>query len=317
MTLRFSRLPLSRLPLSRLPLSRLPLSRLPLSLALAALLAALLAACATPLTARQAFQTQPDTVRVHGADIAYRVLGHESQGPPLLMVMGYAGTMDVWDPDMVDALAAGRTVVLMDNRGMGFSTTDDAPLTMTRMAEDAAAILDALGMERADVMGWSMGTAVAQELALARPGLVRSLVLYGPTCHPGPVMPVLDEFAGLTPEQFVARLFPEPWAQAHPDIFSRLPAPARPADPAMIGRQYLAIKQWSGAVDRLPGLDVPTLLVVGEADDVTPPSQARRMDALLPHSRLAVLPGGGHWAMYQFPAEMARLALDFLDRPAP
>lgn len=283
--------------------------------------AALLAACATtltpptPITARQAYQNPPATIHVHGADLAYRVLGNGDQGEPLLMIMGYAGTMDVWDPDLVDALAAERRVILFDNRGMGFSTTDQEPLTMTRMAEDAAALLDALGIARADVMGWSMGTAVAQELALARPDLVRSLILYGPTCHPGPVMPVLDEFAALTPEQFVARLFPAPWAEIHPDIFARLPVPVRPADPAMIGRQYQAIKNWSGTVDRLPGLDKPALLLVGDADDVTPPDQARRMVALLPGTRLAVLPGGGHWAMYQFPHDMARLALEFLGQP--
>lgn len=274
-----------------------------------------LAACApAAITARQAFQQTPATIRVDGADMAYHVLGAEGSGEPLLMLMGYAGTMDVWDPDLVDALAAQRRVILMDNRGMGFSTATDEPLTMTRMTRDAAALLDALGIRQADVMGWSMGTAVAQELALDRPGLVRSLVLYGPTCEPGPVMPVLDEFAALSPEQFLSRLFPEPWAQAHPDAYSRLPAPVRPAEPAMIGRQYMAIKQWDGTVDRLPGLGIPTLLVVGDADDVTPPEQAERMAGLLPDARLALLPGGGHWAMYQFPGHMARLILEFLDR---
>lgn len=295
---------------------RAALTRFLLPLALAALLATLVAACATaPLTARQAYRQTPDSVRVGDADIAYHVVG-SPDGEPLLMLMGYAGTMDVWDPDLVDGLAARHRVILMDNRGMGFSTPGTEPLTMARMARDAAALLDALGIGRADVMGWSMGTAVAQELALDRPDLVRAMVLYGPACDPAPIVPVLDELAALTPEQFMARLFPEPWARAHPDVYEGLPVPVRPADPAMVGLQYQAIRNWSGTVDRLPGLDKPVLLVVGEADDVTPPDQARRMRELLPDATLSTMRDGGHWLMYQSPKELAFLARNFMEAAA-
>lgn len=267
----------------------------------------LLCACAVRQTPSDA---PVRTVEADGVPLAYRTLG---SGPPLLLIMGYAGTMDVWDGPMVAELARRRTVILFDNRGMGYSGTNGAPLTIGLMASDALALMDALGLKRTDVMGWSMGSIIAQEMALAHPERIGKLVLYGTAVDPAPVMAALDDMAALAPEEFLARLFPGPWKTAHPDIYSRLPAPAVAPSPDVIRQQYRALAAWPGTRDRLAALRSQALVVVGEADRVTPPDQALAAAALIPGAWLARYKGADHWLMYQAGRDMARTIAGFLD----
>ncbi|WP_207261817.1 alpha/beta hydrolase [Desulfovibrio sp. Huiquan2017] len=278
----------------------------PLLRLLCAALLSLLCACAIH---RGPQDTPVRIVEADGVSLAYRTLG---SGPPLLLIMGYAGTMDVWDGPLVAELARSRTVILFDNRGMGYSGTDGTPLTIDLMASDALALLDALGLARADVMGWSMGSIIAQEMALTHPERVGKLILYGTAVDPAPVMAALDDMGTLAPEDFLARLFPEPWRTAHPDIYSRLPAPAIAPSPDVIRQQYRALDAWPGTRDRLAALDRQTLIIVGEADRVTPPDQALDAAALIPGAWLARYKGAGHWLMYQAGQDMARTIEDFL-----
>lgn len=247
---------------------------------------------------------------VNGVEIGYHVKG---QGDPLLMIMGYAGTMDVWDPALVDALAKQYQVIVFDNRNVGRSTTSSDTVTMQLMADDALGLLDALGIEKAHVLGWSMGTVIAQEMAFKRPGAVGKLVLYGSACEREPVMDALKRFDGLTPEQFAALLFPRAWVAQHPDIYSRLPSPAIPAMPEAIERQRQALNQWGGSVDRLPGLNKEVLLMVGEDDAITPLAQSEKMAGLISGAWLVRYKGAGHWLMYQNPEGMASTIREFLE----
>jgi pimeloyl-ACP methyl ester carboxylesterase len=253
------------------------------------------------------------TVTVDGADMGYRVVG---QGEPLLLVMGYAGCMDVWDPVLVSGLAEHFRVIMFDNRGMGYSGTGGADsmqeLSMKTMARDALGVMHALGLERAHVLGWSMGSLIAQEMALESPRNVGKLILYGTAVDPAPVVAAVERLGRLSPEEFMKYLFPAPWVGEHPDVFKRLPAPAIPASPATVAAQYSAIARWQGASERVRSISKDTLVLVGENDPLTPPAQSIRTAELIPGAWLVRFRGGGHWLMYQNPATLARVIVDFL-----
>ena len=252
---------------------------------------------------------QLQTASVNGVQLGYRIIG---SGPPLLLIMGYAGTMDVWDAAMVGELAQQRAVILFDNRGMGHSTIDDTPLSMKLMASDAAALLDAIGIERADVMGWSMGSIIAQEMALAHPDRVGKVVLYATAVDSAPVKAALDGMGTLSHEEFVAQLFPEAWKKLHPDIYSRLPSPAIAPPLEVVQRQYEALTNWSGTRERLALMDKDTLVVVGQGDRITPPDQALAAVGLIKGAWLVRFRGADHWLMYQAGEDLALEVEHFL-----
>jgi len=244
-------------------------------------------------------------VAVNGAELAVRIVGH---GTPVMLIMGYGGSMDVWDPRLVAELTRTYTVILWDNRGAGLSTTDDTPFTIERFADDAAAVLDALHVQKIDIIGWSMGTAIAMELALRHSDKVNRLALVGAFSNAAAVMPAIDEMDRSTPQDFMARLFPKAWLARHPDAMSALPRPSRPVEAAVRARQKSAIAAWDGVIGRLGLLDAPTVLIVGEEDDVTPVRESLRLAECLEGAWLARIPEAGHWLMYQMPEQLAQLA---------
>ncbi|MGL1861492.1 MAG: alpha/beta hydrolase [Pseudodesulfovibrio sp.] len=249
------------------------------------------------------------TARVGNVDIAYSVIG---QGEPLLMIMGYAGTMDVWDPILVEKLAESYMVIRFDNRNMGHSSTTSDTVTMETMALDTLGLLDALGIEKTHILGWSMGSFIAQEIALERPKTVDKLILYGTAYQRGPVSRSVKKLARLTPEQFMDQLFPAAWVEQNPDIYSRLPIPAIPATEEAISRQGKAIATWSGTSSQLKNITQDTLIISGDEDTVTPPKQSLAMIAKIPGSSLTRFKGAGHWLMYQAPEQVATVIDDFI-----
>src|SRR3954469_24113216 len=112
----------------------------------------------------------------NGVDYAYRDISPEAGGVPLVLFQHFRGNLDNWDPALIDALAAARRIIAFDNAGVGGST-GATPATVTQMAHDALAFLDALQITRADLLGFSIGSFVAQEIVLIRPDVVRRLVL--------------------------------------------------------------------------------------------------------------------------------------------
>src|SRR6187399_1531954 len=110
----------------------------------------------------------------NGVDYAYRELG--AGDVPVVLLQHFRGNLDNWDPDLIDALAADRRVITFDNVGVA-ATTGTTPSTIEAMARDAIAFVDALNLERIDLLGFSIGSFVAQEMALIRPDLLRRVVL--------------------------------------------------------------------------------------------------------------------------------------------
>lgn len=280
------------------------------SLFVACLLLLVVAGCACRGISRTVSDLPVRKVQVNGAELGVRTMG---EGPALLLIMGYAGTMDGWDPELVRTLAREHRVILFDNRGMGYSGLTDAPYTWRQLASDAAGVLGALEIEKADVLGWSMGSIIAQYMALQHPDRVGRLVLYGTAHEAGPVVRAVERMGAMTPEEFMASLFPPQWLAEHPDVFSRLPVPAIAPDPAVVALQRAMLFSWTGTTGQLGAIRSEVLLVVGEEDDVTPAGQSLEMARLLPKSWLVRFRQGGHWLMHQQPQRLGNVVNVFLE----
>lgn len=259
------------------------------------------------------------TVPVGDITIAYRETG---SGEPLILIMGYSGTMDMWDTRMVNQLAQQYRVIVFDNRGMGRSTSSDRDYTIRLFADDTAGFMDALGIKKAHIMGWSMGTFVAQELALGYPEKVDKLILYAGTpggkeaLPPAPaVIAVLTNTTGTDRERgerLFRTLFPPAWLKENPDPSKYFPGVEEMSPAENVQRQDAAIEAWNGTWSRLPSLQQPLLLLAGGQDVIAPPANSLLIAGQVPHSWVVRIRGGGHGLMYQYPDECAVSILTFL-----
>jgi pimeloyl-ACP methyl ester carboxylesterase len=254
--------------------------------------------------------------------IAWRRLG---SGPPLLLINGYAATKDDWDPGFLAALARTATVVCPDNRGVGESDPEPGELSVGSMAVDMAALLDDLDWETADVVGWSMGGFVAQQLAADAPERVSRLVLLGTDPGGADALHAMgDAFRRLidhsgTPHEQARRLldllFPPDLAAGIYAEFGDLVAAARAAlDPEALTAQEGAMSAWAAGsnVERIAAVRSPVLAAAGAADVVIPAENAARLAGLYPDAWLARFPGCGHAFMAQEPDRLAALIAAFL-----
>ncbi len=255
---------------------------------------------------------------VNGVTLAYREIG---SGYPLLLINGFASTMDTWNPPVLAALAAHFRVIIFDNRGTGYSSAPDTPFSITLFVEDTAALMDVLGISRAHVLGLSMGASIAQELVLAFPSRVERLILVAGTCggdaairmKPG-VWDKLSDKGGEPMEianRMFSVLFPEDWLASH-DPLHYCPEVHETTSEANAARQAEAFFGWPGTCDRLPGIRCPTLIVTGSDDVVIPPGNSQMIADRIPGSRFVLFPGAGHGLQYQCPEAFTRAVLEFL-----
>ncbi|WP_035053599.1 alpha/beta fold hydrolase [Andreprevotia chitinilytica] len=262
------------------------------------------------------------------ARFAYRKFGRPGT-KPLVFLQRFRGTMDDWDPDLLDALAAERTILLFDSAGIGRSTGQTPP-TIQGIAEAAASFIEALGLGSVDILGWSLGGTVAQQLALDRPDLVDKLVIAG--SGPGyvadaPAVPdKVWQVAGKAvndDEDFLYLFFNETPASraagvAHlARLKHRTDAFEAPVKPASIGAQVAAI-QASGhpagsLLPRLGQLKLPVLVANGINDVMIPAFKSYVMAQALPQAKLVLYPDAGHGFLFQYGQAFAREVLVFLE----
>ncbi|MEJ5185595.1 MAG: alpha/beta fold hydrolase [Candidatus Geothermincolales bacterium] len=262
------------------------------------------------------------SMRVNGADIHYLKAG---EGPPVLLIMGLAGNADWWGEEFLEILSRHFSLLAFDNRGAGRSSLPEGPYTIPLLAEDARAIMDALGWGKASVIGFSMGGMIAQELALTHPGLVDKLVLISTFCggaeaiQPAPdIATILNSPKEGIPEEVIARgtawlLFPGEYLKVHPekiDEFVRLYVRA-PISPRAYAKQVEAVACW-GCYSRLPQIQSPTLVITGDQDVIIPPGNSHILAKRIPASTLQVIEGAGHGITLQCPEETARAIVGFL-----
>lgn len=258
------------------------------------------------------------TVDVNGITIAYRDLG---DGAPLILINGFASTMDTWNPPLLAELARYYRVIIFDNRGTGYSSASDEPFSIPLFAEDTVSLMDALGIATAHVLGHSMGSCVAQELVLAHPERVNTLILVSGTCGGDASMPVPPEvWAQLSDKsgdlmEIVNRmfnvLFPAKWRATH-DPLKYCPEVYESTSEENAARQEKAFFAWQGSYDRLPGIRCPTLIITGSDDSVILPENSRILASRIPGAEMVEVSGGGHGLMYQCPGKFLVVVREFL-----
>lgn len=262
-----------------------------------------------------------EMINVGDIEIGYRVSG---QGDPLIMIMGYGSTMNLWEEKLINTLSQQFQVIIFDNRGMGESTVGEKEFSIEQFSDDTVGLLDALKIEKAHVLGWSMGSYIAQELASRNPDRVHKLVLYASVPDPSmfppspEVMETLQDTTG-TPEEQGARwiglLFPGQWLVSNgeriEEIFYR---PLGSINPETIGKQSMAIGKWRGLEERVSNLTHPTLLIAGEEDVLVPPVNSIYLKDQLPNAELNLIEGNGHGLMFQDPDQFLQVVIEFLKK---
>lgn len=259
-------------------------------------------------------------VTVGDISVGYRVIGPLAPGAaagatPLLMIIGYSSTMDLWPPELIGALAQGRQVVVFDNRGIGETDNPMGPYPFSQMADDTAGLIEALGYQRMDVMGWSMGGQVAIDLTVRHPDVVERLVSYaGDPGGAHAILPTPAVLAKLTDtsgtaeqrgERLLKLLFTAAYRETNPDYWKAFPTSNAIPSAEAVGLQGRAMGTWTGVWGRLKDVKAPALFVTGTDDVLTPPQNALLMTARVPGSWLARFPGAGHGLMYQDPQGLA------------
>jgi 3-oxoadipate enol-lactonase len=225
------------------------------------------------------------------------------EGEPLLLIMGLGATHEWWGR-LTPIVAPHFRTVLFDNRGVGRSDAPPGPYSIPEMAEDAAAVLDAAGVDAAHVLGASMGGMIAQELALLHPTRVRSLILGCTACGGRESTPakreVLDALGArsvMTRDEAMRVMVPYIFDTATPrerveeDLALRLRTNV-PNEGYFA--QLQAIRSWAGTHARLGSITAPTLVIHGETDELVPPENGRVIARAIPHATLAMLPHASH-----------------------
>lgn len=257
----------------------------------------------------------------NGVDYAYRTTG-EGDAPPLVTLQHFRGNLDNWDPALIDALARGRRVVSFDNRGVAASS-GTTPKTIAQMALDAIDFIDALEVGEVDLLGFSIGSFVAQEIALIRPSTVRKVVLASSAPQGASGM------HGWAPEVIGAVGKPETSGEEYLSVFFTGSDVSHAAGQEVLGRiygartvdrdeltdwhtrlaQYDAVCAWGqpnhALLERVSAVDKPAFVAGGDSDPMILPRYSYLLAGLIPGARLKIYPDSAHGFLFQHHAEFA------------
>jgi pimeloyl-ACP methyl ester carboxylesterase len=265
-------------------------------------------------------------VEATGVEFAYRRFGSPAE-LPLVMLQHFRGNLDNWDPALTDALAAEREVILVDYAGVG-SSSGAPSRTIASTARQMIAFAEALGLVEIDLLGFSIGGFVAQDIALVRPSLVRRLVLAatGPKGAPG-MHGWRDDIAAAArgeskPENLLYIMFAHTEASQGKGMeflgrfMERQEGRDAPTSDAARDAQYDAIVEWGipdhAALQRLTGIRSPTLVIQGDGDLMIPTKLSHLMAGLIPDAQIRIYPDAAHGFLFQYPTEVATEVNAFL-----
>ena len=255
----------------------------------------------------------------NGVDYAFRALG---AGPtPLVLFQHFRGNLDYWDPVLIDALAVRRRVITFNNTGVA-SSSGTTPSTITQMARDAIVFLEAMDLDRVDLLGFSIGSFVAQEIALIRPALIRNLILAssapkGAAGMHGWAPEVMDAVGKpqTDPDGYL-RVFFAPSATSRQAgqatlqrIFSRPTNADEPTSWETRQHQYDAVCTWGepnhARLERLNAIDRPVFIANGDSDPMILPHYSYLLAGLIPNARVKIYPDAAHGFLFQHHEEFA------------
>ena len=274
------------------------------------------------------YSTLPNQVvaAVSGVDFAYRDAG-EGQ-VPLVLLQHFRGNLDNWDPALIDALASGRRVITFDNVGVGGST-GITPNGIRQMAHDAVSFIDAMGLGQVDLLGFSIGSFVAQEISLVRPALIRRLVLAssapkGAAGMHGWAAEVIGAIGTpqTSPDKYLEVFFaPSPTSQqAGKEALQRMYSRTEGRDAATTWAtrqaQYDAVCSWGvpnhSLLQRVAAIDVPAFVANGDSDPMILPHYSYLLAGLIPQAELKIYSDAAHGFLFQHHQEFAGDVDEFL-----
>ena len=257
----------------------------------------------------------------NGVEYAYRDTGGGDGAVPLVLLQHFRGNLDNWDPALIDALALARRVVTFDNAGVGGSA-GTTPDTIEQMARDAIAFLAAMGFGQADLLGFSIGSFVAQQIALTRPAIVRRLVLassapQGAAGMHGWAPEVIGAIGTpkTSPEEYLGVFFARSASsqQAGREALRRMYARTEDRDQATTWAtreaQYDAVCAWGipdhALLQRLSALEMPVFVANGDSDPMILPRYSYLLAGLISQARVKIYPDSAHGFLFQHHVEFA------------
>jgi pimeloyl-ACP methyl ester carboxylesterase len=271
--------------------------------------------------------TPTEQVAAGGVEYAFRDLGDSEV--PLVLLRHFRGNLDNWDPALIDALAADRRVVTFDNVGVA-ATTGKTPSTVEAMAHDAIEFIEAMDLRQVDLLGFSIGSFVAQEIALIRPDLLRRVVLAsaaprGAAGMHGWAPEVIDAVGApeTTPQGYIDVFFAhtdtsrEAGRQAAGRIFGRTTGRDEPTTWQTRQAQYDAVCAWGipnhSLLQRVVTIDKPVFVANGDSDPMILPRYSHLLAGLLPNARIRIYPDSAHGFLFQHHSQFAADVHVFLE----
>jgi len=262
-------------------------------------------------------------VHVGDIDIVYKSFG---KGDALLLISGSGLVMDAWQPSTLTDLSRNHTVIIFDNRGVGNTTVGTKSFSIQQFANDTVGLLDALKIQKADVLGFSMGSFIAQEIALLHPEKVNRLMLYGATCGGEENIPQIPQVVKILsdlvnnrtqdPEKILSVTFPLEWVKSHPN--STIPESKEIVTSNTLKQQFFLNEgwlatNWIGVCSQLTKISKPTLVITGTEDVAVPAGNSLILAQKIPGAWLVQIKGGGHGLMYQYPEQFNKILKTFLE----
>jgi pimeloyl-ACP methyl ester carboxylesterase len=274
-------------------------------------------------------------VQVGDIEIAYKASG---EGEPIVLLPGGSAGMNAWDPSFISDLSSNHTVIVFDNRGVGNTTIGSRPYTLEQLANDTAGLLDALKIQNANVLGYSLGSSIAEQLTITNPEKVSRLVLVASSCGGADRMPKPPEFLALQKEVvdkisnnisisreenigFLNASLGAGWIRLHPEslenitegqgFFSSI-SPEAQEGQANLGLSWEATN-WNGVCEELTKLAKPTLIITGTDDNYYQPHENSLVIAeKIPGAWLVQIENASHAVMDQYPDEISKIFQTFL-----
>ena len=271
-------------------------------------------------------------VKVNDIDIAYKIYGNENN--TILLIAGSGQTKNAWEPSFIKNLvASNNTVIVFDNRGIGDTTIGTKPFSIKQFANDTIELLEKLGInKKIDVLGFSLGSLIAQEIALNHPEKIRKLILYGSTDGVGKDAAAVSDkkimnifytlrnqeiFKNMSIEEINKNIsllyFQEDWIKNNSEYLKNIPVTRETLDYEIFKLQGEAYMNWNGSYNIINNIRIPTLIIVGTDDAVTLPINSVRLAQKIQGAWLIQIKDAGHGLMYQYPIKFSKIIQLFLD----
>ena len=277
-----------------------------------------------------------EKVRVGDIDVAYKMFG---KGDPILLIPGLSMSMDGWEPTILRELSSNHTVIIFDYRGVGNTTIGTKQFSIQQFANDSAGLLDALKIQKANILGYSMGSFIAQQFVLTHPEKVDRLILIASTCGGKEGIPtspedlergkkILSSMVNNTPiepqevKTLVSNSFGPTWIKLHPNFLESIPTNPKDLQPSgmtldtYLQHNYMSANwqstNWSGVCSQLPNISKPTLVMTGNEDVTVPTANSLIIAEKIPGAWLVQMKNAGHQITSQYPDEVSEILNTFL-----